>query len=174
MERNNLNDFFVKEKQHININVNIGITSSHREKISKNLSVVLADSSMLFLKTLNYYWNIRGTLFRDFRLITHDISRELLTALDEIAERIRSLGYLAPGSLYEIKQLSTIDDGTKEFSEQEMIVDLIKSSESIARNVRKTIEIASNFKDEASVEMLTSRLKTHERNAWILRSLLER
>lgn len=169
-----LDSFFKKEQEKININVNTGLTSSHRKDMSNMLSEFLANTFLLFFKTMNYHWNIKGSLFRDFRLMTEEQSLELFNASNDISERIRSLGHPVPGSLGTWVEKSEINNENTDFSDKEMVADLIKNHELIAKTIRGYINEAREYRDEASIDLLRTRLKNHEKAAWMFRSLLER
>ena len=132
--------------------INIGMTDKQRETVAKGLSKLLADSYSLYLKTHNY--------------------TELAAAVDEIAERIRALGHLAPGSYTEFAKLSSIKDGDNTKSANEMIKDLVEGQEAVVRTCREIFPAADEAGDEPTADLLTTRMQLHEKNAWMLRSLL--
>jgi starvation-inducible DNA-binding protein len=125
------------------------------------------------LKTQNYHWNIRGKMFISVHNLTEEMYNELFPAIDVIAERIRSLGFLCPGSMEEFSDLGTVSENHKENSELEMVRDLVTANETVARKCRSLIGLASDHLDEATADLLTSRLALHEKNAWMFRSFLE-
>ncbi|MFT3756260.1 MAG: Dps family protein [Pseudoxanthomonas sp.] len=156
--------------------VDIGIATGDRKKISEGLSAFLADSFTLYLKTHNFHWNVTGPMFNSLHNMFMDQYTEEWNALDEIAERIRALGYNAPGSYAEFTKLSSIKeetgaDGVPAW--QGMIQQLVAGNEAVCRTARKVLKTADDAGDDPSVDLLTQRLQVHEKNAWMLRSLLE-
>lgn len=154
--------------------VEIGIEEKDKEKIAKNLSVFLASTYTLYIKSLNYHWNIKGRHFHSIHELTEKLYQDLHEAGDEIAERIRALGYLAPGSLKEYLNLSQIkeDDSLPEKYEN-MLKNLINDNELMVREARKIIEHASGAGDEVTVDLLVGRMSKHEHLAWMFRSFFE-
>lgn len=153
--------------------VNIGIAKGKREAIAKGLSKVLADSYMTYLKTHNYHWNVTGTLFKSLHEQFEVQYTELATAIDEIAERIRSLGSRAPGSFREYSELTTIKEDTDQPEALEMVRRLAIDNEKILRTAREVLPLCQDVDDEATIDLLTQRLHVHSKTAWMLRSLLE-
>ena len=156
------------------IELHTGLSEENRKSVVNKLSDVLADSYLLMLKTQNYHWNVKGTLFKSLHDLTEAHYDELFEAIDELAERIRALGYDAPGSFTEFDQLSNIKDARKGISDLEMAGDLLKSHESLIINLRKTLKTAESVEDEVTVDMMVERLAVHEKAAWMLRSFIER
>lgn len=157
-------------------NIDIGITTPNRKKIAEGLSRFLADSYTLYLKTHNFHWNVTGPMFNSLHTMFETQYTEQWTALDEIAERIRALGYNAPGSYGEFVKLSSIReepgaDGVPAW--QGMVQQLVTGNEAVCRTARNVLQIADDAGDDPSVDLLTQRLQTHEKYAWMLRSLLE-
>lgn len=154
--------------------INIGMSDQQRETVAKGLSKLLADSYSLYLKTHNYHWNVTGPQFNSLHTMFETQYTELATAVDEIAERIRALGHLAPGSYKEFSALSSVSEGNSELSANEMIKDLVESQEAVVRTCRGVFPAAEEASDEPSCDLLTTRMQLHEKNAWMLRSLLEK
>ena len=155
--------------------IDIGISPDDRKKISENLMKVLADAFTLYLKTHNFHWNITGPMFNSLHVMFETQYNEQWVALDEIAERIRALGYNVPASYADFQRLTSIKPGTKvEHTDwREMVRQLVVGNEAVARAHRKSLEIADKAGDDPTVDMLTQRLKVHEKNAWMLRALLQ-
>jgi starvation-inducible DNA-binding protein len=153
--------------------INIGIDEEDREKIAHELSKVLADSYMLYLKTHNYHWNVTGELFHSLHEQFEGQYTELADAIDEIAERIRALGYRAPGTFKEFNELTSIKEEEEEPEALEMVRRLALGNEQVLRTAREALEPADNAGDEATVDLLTERLHIHAKTAWMLRSHLE-
>lgn len=156
------------------LTVETGITKEQRDAIAKAMKQVLADSYCLLMMTQNYHWNVRGTQFRDVHLMTEEQYEDIFDAIDEIAERIRSLGHLSPGTMAEFNDITNINIPNAELSAMEMIADLLVANETVVRAVRDSLEPASKAEDEATVDLLTERLIYHEKTAWMLRSYLEK
>jgi len=152
--------------------LNIGISSEDREKIATGLSKLLADSYSLYLKTHNYHWNVEGPQFNTLHLMFEGHYTELATAVDEIAERIRALGIKAPGSYSAFSKLTSIDEATGDESAEEMIRQLVIGQETVARTAREATAAAGAASDEPTADLLTQRMQIHEKNAWMLRSML--
>lgn len=154
------------------MDINIGISDSQREKIAQGLSKVLADTYTLYLKTHNYHWNVTGPQFNALHTMFETQYTELATAVDDIAERIRALGHLAPGSYKEYAELTCIEDGDGKKNADDMIRDLVKGQEAVVRTCRDTFPLAEEASDEPTCDLLTVRMQTHEKTAWMLRSML--
>lgn len=155
------------------IAIDIGISESNRENIAKGLSRLLADTYTLYLKTHNFHWNITGPMFQTLHLMFETHYNELALAVDVIAERIRSLGYPAPGTYLQFTKLSSIkeDDGVP--GATEMIRLLVSGHEAVAKTARSVFPVSDEAHDEATADLLTQRLQIHEKTAWMLRSLLQ-
>lgn len=143
------------------------------KEIVKGLSRLLADSYTLYLKTHNYHWNVTGPQFRTLHLMFEEHYTELATAVDEIAERIRALGEFAPGSYVQFKELTSIQEVTHVPAANEMVKDLVIGNEAVIKTARALIPAAQSDSDEATADLLIRRIQLHEKNAWMLRSLLE-
>ena len=153
--------------------INIGIDEAHRHKIAEGLSRMLADSYTLYLKTHNFHWNVTGPMFTTLHTLFEEHYTELATAVDEIAERIRALGEPAPGSYKQFAELSAIEEETGTPNAEDMIKQLIIGQETIVRTARSIFPLVDEANDEPSADLLTQRMQIHEKNAWMLRSLLE-
>jgi len=153
--------------------INIGIPENDRKAIATGLAKVLADSYTLYLKTHNYHWNVTGPLFNTLHLMFEAQYIELATAVDEIAERIRALGVAAPGSYKAFTKLTEIEEETDVPSAEEMIRQLVIGQETVVRTARTVFEISDSANDEPTADLLTQRMQIHEKNAWMLRSMLE-
>lgn len=153
--------------------IDIGISEQNRIQVAEGLSKLLADSYSLYLKTHNFHWNVTGPMFTTLHQMFEVQYTELATAVDEIAERIRALGSPAPGSYSQFAALSSIDDETGVPSATDMIVQLVKGQEAVVKTARELMPLASEISDEPTADLLTQRMQLHEKNAWMLRSLLE-
>jgi starvation-inducible DNA-binding protein len=152
--------------------LDIGIGDKDREKIVTQLSKLLADSYTLYLKTHNYHWNVTGPLFNTLHSMFEQQYTELATAVDEIAERIRALGIKAPGSYTEFAKLTSVEEGSGDESAEEMIRQLVIGQETVTRTAREAFPAADAAHDEPTADLLTQRMQVHEKNAWMLRSML--
>ena len=153
--------------------IDFGIDAKGREKIAAALSRLLADTYSLYLKTHSFHWNVEGPMFNTLHQMFMVQYTELWTALDEIAERIRSLGYPAPGSYKAFAKLSSIEDTDGVPEAMAMVRELVKGHEAVARTARAAFAPAEKAGDESSADLLTQRLQVHEKTAWMLRSLLK-
>lgn len=153
--------------------INIGIDEQQRIEIATGLSRLLADSYTLYLKTHNYHWNVTGPLFQTLHTMFETHYTELALAVDEIAERIRSLGVQAPGSYRAFAKLSIIQEDDEVPRAQTMVANLVEGHEKVAATARSVFPVAEKAGDEATMDLLTTRLRLHEKTAWMLRSLLE-
>jgi starvation-inducible DNA-binding protein len=154
------------------MNIDIGIPAEHRARIAQGLSKLLADSYTLYLKTHNYHWNVTGPLFNTLHTMFETQYVELATAVDEIAERIRALGHAAPGSYRAFAKLTSIEEETGTPSAEEMIRQLVIGQETVVKTAREVFHLADEASDEPSADLLTQRMQLHEKNAWMLRSML--
>jgi len=151
---------------------NLGIEENDRLAIAEGLSHLLADTYTLYLKTHKFHWNVTGPMFQTLHLMFETQYTELALAVDLIAERIRALDILAPGSYSEFAQLSSIEEDTGTPNAQEMIQKLVEGQESVVRTARSLYPVVNAASDEPTADLLTQRLQIHEKNAWMLRSLL--
>ena len=155
------------------MSIDIGIDQQDRRAISEGLSRLLADSYTLYLKTHNYHWNVTGPLFSTLHTMFEDQYTELATAVDEIAERIRALGFPAPGSYRRFAELTAIEEEVAVPDAREMIRQLVIGQETVARTARQIFPTVERVNDEPTADLLTQRMQIHEKNAWMLRSMLE-
>lgn len=153
--------------------INIGISEEHRKAIADGLSKVLADTYLLYLRTHNYHWNVTGELFHSLHEQFEEQYIELAEAVDEIAERIRALGYKAPGTFKEFRELTSLEESTEEPEALEMVRRLAVGNEQVIRTAREALQPANEADDEATIDLLTQRLTIHSKTAWMLRSHLE-
>jgi starvation-inducible DNA-binding protein len=152
--------------------VNIGINDKDRKKIAEGLSKLLADTYTLYLKTHNFHWNVTGPMFNTLHTMFETQYTELALAVDSIAERIRALGYPAPGTYAEYARLSSIKEEEGVPDANDMIRKLVEGQEAVVRTARSLFPVIDAAGDEPSADLLTQRMQTHEKTAWMLRSLL--
>jgi starvation-inducible DNA-binding protein len=153
--------------------IDIGITELDRAAIAGGLSRVLADTYTLYLQSHNFHWNVEGPMFSTLHVMFMEQYTELWNALDEIAERIRSLGFPAPATYLELSKRTAIVELDGVPHALEMVAALLAGHETIARTIRSVFPIAEQGIDASSVDLLTQRLQVHEKTAWMLRSLLK-
>ncbi|MEM1440086.1 MAG: Dps family protein [Pseudomonadota bacterium] len=152
--------------------IDIGIKDTDRKTIAAGLSRLLADSYSTYLKTHNFHWNVEGPMFATLHTMFETQYTELATAVDDIAERIRALGEPAPGSYTAYSELSSVADETGHPEALDMVRQLVSAQETIARTAREVMPLAESAGDEPTADLLTQRMQVHEKNAWMLRSLL--
>ena len=156
--------------------IDIGIGAKDRKKIADGLSHFLADAYTLYLKTHNFHWNVTGPMFNTLHTMFETQYTEQWTALDDVAERIRALGFNAPGSYAQFVKLSSIKEepGVPEAPDwKEMVRQLVVGNEAVCRTGRKVLKSAADSGDDPTADLMTQRLQIHEKYAWMLRSLLE-
>jgi starvation-inducible DNA-binding protein len=142
------------------------------QRVADALSKVLADTFILYLKTHNFHWNVTGPMFGTLHQMFEEQYNELWLAVDAIAERIRSLGFSAPGSYGEFAKLTYLHEGPAATNASEMIAELLRDHETTARTARSALAVADTAVDAPTEDLLTQRLAAHEKAAWMLRSLL--
>lgn len=155
------------------IPIDIGIPEESRKEIAQGLSRLLADTYSLYLKTHNFHWNVTGPMFQTLHLMFETHYNELALAVDQVAERIRALGFPAPGTYSDFAQLSSIEETPGVPKAEEMIRLLVQGHEAVAKTARSIFSVADKVNDEPTADLLTQRLQVHEKTAWMLRSLLE-
>jgi starvation-inducible DNA-binding protein len=154
--------------------INIGIDQKDRKEIAEGLSRLLADTYSLYLKTHNFHWNVKGPMFQTLHLMFETQYNELALAVDSVAERIRALGFPAPGTYSEYAQLSSIPETPGVPKAEEMIKLLVEGQEAVVRTARSIFPLLDEVHDEPTADLLTQRMQVHEKTAWMLRSLLEK
>lgn len=152
--------------------IDIGISENDRKEISEGLSKLLADTYTLYLKTHNFHWNVTGPMFNTLHLMFEVQYNELALAVDLIAERIRALGFFAPGSYSEFSKLSTIKEEPSVPKAEEMIKLLVEGNEAVVKTARLIFPTAERANDESTCDLLTQRMQVHEKTAWMLRSMI--
>jgi len=155
------------------IEINIGISTEGRKKIVEGLSRLLADSYTLYLMTHNFHWNVTGPMFSSLHAMFMAQYTEQWNALDIIAERIRALGFPAPGTYKQFNDLATIKEVEGVPTAEEMIRYLVNAQEATARTARELFPVVDEVNDQPTADVLTQRIDVHEKTAWMLRSLLQ-
>ncbi|NES95625.1 MAG: DNA starvation/stationary phase protection protein [Desertifilum sp. SIO1I2] len=153
--------------------VDIGIDENSRQQISEGLSRVLADTYTLYLKTHNFHWNVTGPMFQTLHMMFEEQYTELATAVDDIAERIRALGYSAPATYSDFNRLTSIPETPGVPKAEDMIRLLVEGNEAVVKTVRQAFPAAEDARDESTADLLVERMRIHEKTAWMLRSLLQ-
>lgn len=163
----------VKFTQEETNSINTGMDKKSRKAVAEVLSVALASVYSLYLKTQFYHWNVTGPHFAELHAMFEEQYVALRNSVDEIAERIRALGYTSPGTFREFTELSSVsEDKTLPGSWQSMVKNLTQGHEAIARNLREAIPAVQKAGDEATADLFIGKLQEHEKTAWMLRSLL--
>jgi len=153
--------------------INIGLDDKQRETIAAGLASLLADSYSLFLMTHNFHWNVVGPQFRSLHIMFEEQYTELFAAVDEIAERIRSLGVEAPGTFSQFEKLASFTIPEDRLDAHGMLVEMVKGQEAVVRTARNTLPIADKANDQPTIDLLTRRMEIHEKNAWMLRAMTQ-
>ena len=151
--------------------IDIGIASKDRETIAAGLKHLLADSYTLYLQTHNFHWNVTGPLFRDLHLMFEEQYTELATAVDDIAERIRTLDVVAPGTYKAFAQLSSIEEVEDVPAAEKMVEILTHGHEQVVKTCRDVLKTAQEGDDESTVALVSDRMRVHEKSAWMLRAM---
>ena len=151
-----------------------GISPKHRAAIAQGLSRLLADTYILYLKTHNFHWNVEGPMFQTLHTLFMTQYTETWNAIDPIAERIRALGHYAPGTYKEYLKLASVKETDGVPKAEEMVKLLIQGQEAVARTARAVLPVADDANDQPTLDLITQRLDIHEKNAWMLRSLLKK
>jgi starvation-inducible DNA-binding protein len=154
--------------------IDIGIEQEDRERIAEGLARLLADTATLYFKTHGYHWNVTGPQFPTLHTLFEDQYRELYGSIDVIAERIRALGFRAPGSYREVAKLSSVPEAEAEGTSDatELVHDLALGHEQVARTARELVPVVEAVSDQPTLALLSDRLTAHEKAAWMLRATL--
>lgn len=150
-----------------------GLDEASRKQVAGDLSRLLADSYTLYLKSHNYHWNVTGPMFQTLHLMFEQHYNELALAVDEIAERIRAVGHLSPGTYREFAALSSISEDEALPPAMDMVANLVGDHETVVATARSVVAAADDATDVATADLATRRIDVHEKTAWMLRSLLE-
>jgi starvation-inducible DNA-binding protein len=156
------------------VKIDTGIPQKQRAEIARGLSRLLADTYVVYLKTHNFHWNVEGPMFQTLHLMFMEQYTETWNAIDLIAERIRSLGEYAPGTYKEYAKLTRIKETDGVPKAEQMVRLLIEGQEAVVRTARELLPVADRAHDEPTLDLLTQRMQVHEKNAWMLRSLLKK
>lgn len=151
--------------------IDIGISEENRQHIAEGLKRLLADSYTLYLQTHNFHWNVTGPKFRELHLMFEEHYTELATAVDDIAERIRTLDVAAPGTYKEFARLSAIDEVEGVPAAEKMVDLLTRGHEQVVKTCREVLKQAQEADDESTASLVSDRMRIHEKTAWMLRAL---
>jgi starvation-inducible DNA-binding protein len=151
-----------------------GISAKDRATIAKGLSRLLADTYVVYLKTHNFHWNVEGPMFQTLHQMFMDQYTETWNAIDLVAERIRSLGHYAPGTYREYLELARVKETPGQPRAEQMVRLLIEGQEAVVKTAREVLPLAEKADDQPTLDLLTQRMQVHEKNAWMLRSLLKK
>ena len=151
-----------------------GMKAADRRDLANRLSVALADTYTLYLKTQGFHWNVAGPLFYSLHKLTQLQYEEMIPAIDEIAERIRAIGHPAPASFEQFSELTAIDEERSVPTAENMIAQLADDNEICSRSLREAIKAANDADDVKTADLLTQRIGQHEQNVWMLRAMLAR
>ena len=154
--------------------INTGISAKDRAAIAQGLSRMLADTYLLYLKTHNFHWNVEGPMFQTLHTMFMEQYTEAWNAIDLLAERIRALGHYAPGTYREYLKLGSIRETEGVPRAEQMVKLLVEAQEAVVRTARSVLPIAEKANDQPTLDVLTQRMDVHEKNAWMLRSLLKK
>lgn len=154
------------------VKIDIGINEKDRIAIADGLKHLLADSYTLYLQTHNFHWNVTGSQFRELHVMFEEQYTELAEAVDDIAERIRSLAVYAPGTYREFAALSSIKEEMVIPAAEDMVKILMQNHEKVVKTARNVLKLAQNGEDESSASLVSDRMRVHEKTAWMLRALI--
>lgn len=149
---------------------NLGLEDANRKEIADGLSHMLADTFTLYVRTLGYHWNVTGPHFPGLHALFEEQYIQLREAADELAERIRAIGEPSPGSYAEFVELTSVEDAKGTPQAKDMVKNLADGHETIVRVSRPLVEIAEKAGDVATADLVTERIREHEKTAWMLRS----
>lgn len=150
--------------------IDIGIIEKDRLNTAEGLKRLLADSYTLYLQTHYFHWNVTGSQFRELHLMFEEHYTELAIAVDDIAERIRTLDVVAPGTYKAFAKLTSIQE-VEEIPDAMTMVDLLtKGHEQVVKTAREVLKVAEDANDESSAALVSDRMRVHEKTAWMLRA----
>ncbi|TGY90057.1 DNA starvation/stationary phase protection protein [Marinicauda algicola] len=152
------------------MDINMGLDEGQRETMAKAVTKLLADTYALYFKTHAYHWNVTGPRFHDLHAMFMEQYTEMWQAVDDIAERVRALGFMAPISYEEMAKSSSIAFDKKTPDATTMVKNLVAGHEQVVRTARKVLELASEHGDEATADLVAPRVSAHEKTAWMLRA----
>lgn len=153
---------------------NIGLTEKNSQAIAEKLNSILADEFLLALKTRNYHWNVEGANFMEMHKFYEGIYDELDEIVDEVAERVRTLGHYAEGRMVDFLKLTNLQEGAYSNKQNIQLKSLLDDHETMVRQLRKDIDLMQDkYKDAGNADFLTGLMEKHEKWAWFIRSYLK-
>lgn len=152
--------------------INMGIDEGSRKQIADGLTKLLAENYTLYLKTQKFHWNVEGPLFASLHAMFETQYNDLSVAVDDTAERIRALGFKAPGSFTRYQELSSIKEETEWPNAEGMVAQLVSDHERVVATLRELCKVAEQFDDIVTADFATQRAQVHEKTAWMLRSVI--
>jgi starvation-inducible DNA-binding protein len=150
--------------------IKTGLNGNQNKQVADELAVLLSNTYILYLKTQNFHWNVVSKQFHALHAMFEGQYEELASSADEIAERIRALGFPTPGSFKQFSKLAEIKEATDVPTDSQMIQQLLSDHELMCRNIRESIVKTQKAGDEGTADLMITRLKAHEKTAWMLRS----
>jgi starvation-inducible DNA-binding protein len=145
-----------------------------REDLLAQLSVILADTYALYLKTQNYHWHVTGPQFRPLHELFEEQYRELAEAVDSVAEQIRIMGNLAPATFKELDSLKTLKDGDSKATANQMVISLASDNNTLVKDLNRALKLAEEIHDEGAANLLSDRVSAHEKARWMLSASREK
>lgn len=153
---------------------NIGLTEKNNQAIAEKLNTILADEFLLSLKTRNYHWNVEGDNFMEMHKFYESIYDELDEVIDELAERVRSIGHYAQGRMSDYLKTTSLQEQEYTNDQKKQLKNLLDDHETIIRYLRKDIDLMQDkYKDAGNADYLTGLMEKHEKWAWFIRSYLK-
>lgn len=138
--------------------------------VAHELSHFLADTAILYVKTLNFHWNMEGPEFFMYHRLLEEQYKELADSIDMIAEHVRTLGVKAPGTMREFLEKGCLKEAKGHYTQNKMVAELAKDHTTLVEHARIIIELTGELKDPATSDLLVDRVRSHEKSAWLLRS----
>ncbi|WP_286233883.1 Dps family protein [Thalassotalea sediminis] len=155
------------------MSIDIGITHQSRQQVANQLNALLADTYTLYLQSHNFHWNVTGPKFRELHLMFEEHYVELAEAVDEIAERIRTLGFPAPGTYKAFASLTNVTEPQDTPDAEGMLTTLLTNHETLVKTCRHALREAQEVDDESSIALISDRMRVHEKTAWMLRAMTQ-
>ena len=152
------------------MDINMGLDQGQRETMARAVARLLADTYALYFKTHAYHWNVTGPRFHDLHAMFEAQYTELWQATDDIAERVRALGYMAPISYDEMAKSASIEFDSATPDAATMVTSLVAGHEQVVRTAREVLSLAGEHGDEATADLVAPRISVHEKTAWMLRA----
>ncbi|CDZ78519.1 Metalloregulation DNA-binding stress protein [Legionella massiliensis] len=141
--------------------------------VYNKLSVIMADTYALYLKTQNYHWHVRGPQFKGLHQLFEEQYIELADAVDLVAERIRTIGQNVPATFKEFESLKRIKDGNPNLSSNQMVSELAHDHDTLVKDLNQAMALAQENNDEGTANLLSDRIEAHEKSRWMLESSRE-